>query len=843
MSARRRKRKKSSDTNPSGAKPQETTVLKPPRPKLSRRRKWLFRLTTIVLSPVLFFTLLEIGLRLGGYGYPTAYFLGPDSEGNYATNYRFGWRFFPRSLARKVEPNQISAKPAGTVRIFVLGSSAAQGVPDPFFGFGRILEVMLRDRYPGVRFEVVNAAMTAINSHVVLEIARDCAAHQPDLFVVYMGNNEVVGPYGPGTVFQQWSPSLRFIRSSIWVKSTRVGQWVGDLIGAFGSKKGPPATWRGMEMFMGNQIAADDPRLASVYGNFRQNLLDICDVARRAGAGVVLSTVAVNLQDCPPLASLHRSDLSAEELTKWESLYRAGVELESGSQCEEAVERYKAAARIDGRFAELQFRLGRCLSGLGRSAKARERFVSARDLDVLRFRADSQINAVIREVAVEKETAGILFADAEEAMGKSDAVPDGIPGKELFYEHVHLTFDGNYELARIIFDQVEAAFPKLAASRKQGPILSKQQSAESLALTSWDEYHMAANMAEITSRPPFTNQLDHADRQASARERVKKLGRLGTTPKALKEACKQYQAALEKSPSEWQLHYRLGNLAIEISQPETAIDHLKIVIQKLPWSALAHNDLGKALDKCGRFDAAISQYQKTLEIEPENATAHFNLGITLANCGRVDQAIAQYQQALKIDPNLPLAHNNLGLILIRCGRIDEAMAHFQQALEIDPELAMAHVNIGNILSNKGRADEAIAHFQKALEIDPELAMAHNNLGLLLSRRGRIDEAVAHFQTALEIDPQFAMAHINLGVYLFGCGKIDEAIAHYRKALETEPRSVIIHNNLGIALSRQGQIDEAVGHFQKALEIKPDFTEARKNLEHALKIRDAESGRK
>ena len=72
--------------------------------------------------------------------------------------------------------------------------------------------------------------MTAINSHVVLEIARDCAAHQPDLFVVYMGNNEVIGPYGPGTVFQQWSPSRKLIRANVWLKSTRVGQLLGDAI-------------------------------------------------------------------------------------------------------------------------------------------------------------------------------------------------------------------------------------------------------------------------------------------------------------------------------------------------------------------------------------------------------------------------------------------------------------------------------------------------------------------------------------------------------------------------------------------------------------------------------------
>ena len=117
-------------------------------------------------------------------------------------------------LPRTPIPAILAAKPAGKVRIFVLGGSAAMGTPDPSFNFGQILGVMLREQYPGVQFEVVNGAMTAINSYVVREIARDCAAREPDLFVVYMGNNEVIGPYGPGTVFQWGTQTL--VRSRAW---------------------------------------------------------------------------------------------------------------------------------------------------------------------------------------------------------------------------------------------------------------------------------------------------------------------------------------------------------------------------------------------------------------------------------------------------------------------------------------------------------------------------------------------------------------------------------------------------------------------------------------------------
>lgn len=778
----------------------EKSASKPSRPKLSRRRQWLFRLVAVVLSPLLFFTLLEIGLRLGGYGYATSFFIGPEPDGTYTTNHQYGWRFFPHSVARYPNPCFISAKPAGAVRIFVLGGSAAQGIPDPSFSFGRILELMLRERYPGVRFEIVNAAMTAINSHVTRDIARYCTAYQPDLFVVYMGNNEVVGPYGPGTVFQRWSPSLPFIRAGIWVKSMRTGQLMSDVLGSLRSKKDSLATWQGMEMFLGNQVSADDPRLAAVYDNYRQNLIDICDIAQGVGAAVVLSTVAVNLKNCPPLASLHRSDLSNEDLTEWKALYRDGIELESAGQWEEAMWKYEAAERIDGRYAELLFRMGRCLEALGRMPEARDRFLSARDLDALRFRADTRINAIIREVA-EQKVAEVHLADAEKSLAKSPLASDGKFGGDLFYEHVHLTFDGNYLLARTVMEEVAGALAQLAP-HKQGPVLSRQQCREMLTMTPWDEYQMARQMAEMTARPPFTNQLDHALRQASAQERVEELERQETTPEALASACRAYEGALKKTPDDIQLHYRFAKLAMKSNRPETAVTHLQAVLKKLPREPEVYADLGKAEIECGRINQAIEHFRQALEINPESATARCNIGLSLAGCGRIDEAIAQYEQALKINPKLVIAHNGLGEALTLRGQINKAIDHYQKALEIDPEYATAHSNLGNALSNMGQIDKAIAHYKQALKINPKIALAHYNLGVILTNRGRNDEAVAHYQKALEIDPKMPM----------------------------------VHNNLGIILASRGQLDKAIAHFQKALEITPDDRDARINLEKALKIR-------
>ncbi len=133
-------------------------------------------------------------------------------------------------MARIPEPICLpQTKGTNTVRIVVFGESAALGDPQPRFGLPRMLQAMLELRYPGTHFEVVNAAIVAINSNVILPIARDCANVDADIWVVYMGNNEVVGPFGAGTVFGQQAPPLPLIRASLALKTTRIGQLIDDL--------------------------------------------------------------------------------------------------------------------------------------------------------------------------------------------------------------------------------------------------------------------------------------------------------------------------------------------------------------------------------------------------------------------------------------------------------------------------------------------------------------------------------------------------------------------------------------------------------------------------------------
>ena len=95
-----------------------------------------------------------------------------------------------------------------------------------------------------------------------------------------------------------------------FAKTTRTAQVLATIL----DRKREGQEWGGMVMFLKQQVAMNDPRMASVYKNFECNLKDIIEVGRCNGVGIVLSTVGSNLKDCPPLASVHRANLSDQDL-------------------------------------------------------------------------------------------------------------------------------------------------------------------------------------------------------------------------------------------------------------------------------------------------------------------------------------------------------------------------------------------------------------------------------------------------------------------------------------------------------------------------------------------------
>ncbi len=697
------------------------------------RKLWAFRLIAAIGIPVLVLAAGELGLRLASYGHAPSALIETKIDGqSYACdNSRFAWRFFPRHLAREASPYVFpEAKPDNTCRIFVLGASAAMGVPEPAFSFARMLRVMLADRYPGVRFEVVNTAMAAINSHVVVPIARDCARYEPDVFVVYLGNNEVTGPYGAGSVFAPLAGNLSVIRAAIAVKGTRLGQWMSNTLGAIRADDGTPEVWRGLEMFVDKQVRADDEGLQAVYRHFRHNLEDIIEAGRNGGAKVVLCTVASNLKDNPPFGSLHRKDLSEADLSWWERTYREAVAEEEAGNLTDAIDSYLAAAEIDGSFADLQFRLAHCYERQGEYDKALERYERAREMDTLRFRADKQICETIRNVAA-RHSDSVYLVDAVEALGQSS--PHAIVGEELFYEHVHLNFQGNYRLARAVLTQVEAALPERIskAPAADDEPLSESECAKRLAYTEVDRVRIADKILnDFLKRPPFNGRL-YDQEQIERLERELATMKASVTAQTYQQAAEQNRHAVENDPDDWLLRWKYGQFLTEYARDyRGAAEQFRWVREHLPHSWLAHHSLATMMAALGSPDEAIELYERALRLQPTSGRTHYFLGEQWHNKGKLDKAREHYAQAMRWEPDCMPAYNNLAKIVAGEGKLDEATEICRRGLVFVPDSAVLHCSLGTLLARQGQRSEAVAEFETALRIDPNSAPARNSLRLL-----------------------------------------------------------------------------------------------------------------
>ncbi len=764
----------------------------------SRGRLWLFRIAALILVPAALLLAAEAALRLAGAGEPTGFLVPAAVEEHHTPNQKYGWRFFPRPLARTPVPFLLADDKGETYRIFVIGGSAARGTPDSAYSFGRMLEVLLHGTYPGARFEIHNAAMTAINSHVALDVVRSCARFEPDLFVVYLGNNEVVGPYGAGSVFGAFSPSLTMIRAGVAARSTRLGQAVAAFVG----NGDVPGEWRGMEMFLEQRVAADDPRLEKVYRHFERNLTDMVKTAHRAGARTLLLTVATNLRDQPPFASLHRDDLPPGDLERWRARVEAGAEAADRGDHVAALAGWREAEAIDDRHAELHYRLGRSLVALGRGEEALERLTRARDLDALRFRADSRLNGVIRDVAAAASGRGAFLLDAARRFGEGAGGHPPLPGRRLFHEHVHLTFEGNLALANIVAEALASILPepirqRAGGRRPGGRHPDDGEVAERLAFTAFDRWSLERDVLDIVARPPFTGQLDH---DADVEQRRLRLGRLKKqlTAGAWEEAETVYRRALTRDAEDFEVRRRFALLLQTRGRHRQAVEHWRALLERRPQVDAWRAALATSLAAAGDGDAALAELDRLRAGAGDSADLRVHRGTLLEILGRREEADREYARALELAPGHKLASFNSATSALKRGQLAAAEKRFRELLACH-DFAPGHHNLGRCMELQGRLDEALAAYRRALDVDPGHSPARNSLALALERRGETDRAVAEFRLLLAYEPDNALAHFNLADLLLSLSRAAEAAAHYRQGLALEPGNAQARANRQLAL--------------------------------------------
>ncbi|WP_197489994.1 SGNH/GDSL hydrolase family protein [Rheinheimera sp. SA_1] len=499
-----KKMRSQSQVQPTKPVPAEKTLQpKKPVPALF----WL----VLAVIPFLLLLLAEGALRLVGFGMDLPLFVPHPAHPAYLTARPDAVRrFVPTGVTPPnvtIEPQYFLAeKPATGVRIFVQGESSAAGYP---YGLGAslagLLEGRLRRSWPEHHVEVINTAMSAVNSYSMLSYADDIIAQQPDAVLIYAGHNEYVGILGVGAA-ESGLGSSTLTRLSLALRPYRLYQAVELLATTFtpeasvhnSDHNSAPQQKRTLmaRLAQSQFIPLNSALYQAGLAQYQRNLAALLGKYQQAGVPVFLATVASNIADqqpfqSPPLTASQRQLLA--ELASSDP---------GNNPSNNAVKLAALRDIIDQQqHGLLAFELGQWLRAQQRFAEAKVYLELARDLDQLRFRAPGDINNIHRQLAAEYAA---TLVETEQALAQHST--GGLIGRELMLEHLHPNLPGYFVIADQFYQALANSKPQ-SVRQQQLPAMTLQEStAQAWTLRPVlpaEEYAAFARIATLTSDYPF----------------------------------------------------------------------------------------------------------------------------------------------------------------------------------------------------------------------------------------------------------------------------------------------------------------------------------------------------
>lgn len=193
---------------------------------MSKKRLWLFRLLAISL-PLVVLLLVEIAFRfIPGLNEDRDPYvnISPVSIFSRTTSPITGEEYYNITHPAVLNANDVHIlvkKPANTIRIFCVGSSACAGWPHPpTETFSAYLQQALGAAYPGKQIEIVNAAAHGFAAYRTRRVLDEVLKMKPDAVIVWEGNNEFLEnrnyePPSAGVI-----SLVQHLRTFQWLQST-----------------------------------------------------------------------------------------------------------------------------------------------------------------------------------------------------------------------------------------------------------------------------------------------------------------------------------------------------------------------------------------------------------------------------------------------------------------------------------------------------------------------------------------------------------------------------------------------------------------------------------------------
>ncbi len=466
--------------------------------EVTGRRKSVFILITILI-PVVIILGTELILRFFGFGgYPdhirrvgelpsgeTLFIVEPAS-------------FKPYFFSNPDRPGYVDQacfvmpKPANTLRIFIVGESAAKGYPQPpNLAMGSFLEEMLSELLPEKKIEVISLAATAVASFPLRYIVNEAVEYDPDLFIFYTGNNEFFGAYGTssinaaGILPQGILPLVRCAYGSAIVQA----------VSSLNTKTGADVTL--MEEMIGQAvIEADASERIKAVENLENNLIEMASVVKEKGIPALICATAGNEAGLYPLGEPDWNGLPDNRKIYVSEIIKQAEDILK-TDPEDAEYKLKKLLKEVPFHSGVYYLLAKAQFSLGKKKDAAENFRKAVKYDTMPWRPIPEMEKAAKRAA--KKTSSIYCNIAEEFRKISS---EGAAGSEFLDDHVHLSVRGQAEAARNMLKAIAGKTIKILPDTSGiYSLKSNEYYAEKLGHNIYDDYRVYHTMRVLFGIP------------------------------------------------------------------------------------------------------------------------------------------------------------------------------------------------------------------------------------------------------------------------------------------------------------------------------------------------------
>jgi tetratricopeptide (TPR) repeat protein len=242
------------------------------------------------------------------------------------------------------------------------------------------------------------------------------------------------------------------------------------------------------------------------------------------------------------------------------------------------------------------------------------------------------------------------------------------------------------------------------------------------------------------------------------------------------EARRAFEGLLAADPSNPEIHYYLGRLAIERRDAAAAVRELEKAAELAPASAPIHEALGdaygRAAEKAGVLGSyalarkCLAEYKRAVSIDPRNVEARerlleFYYRAPAIIGGGADKAAGQAAAIESIEPGR--GSRAFANLYIADGKYDLALAELDKALRTAPGDYATLYDVGRLAATSGQhLDRGLASLRLCIKMEPPKgapphSAAQWRLGNILEKKGDAAGARAAYRAALDLDPKYAPA--------------------------------------------------------------------------------------